>query len=189
MKRRLGVQTLFYPLPVLLIATYDSEGNPNCMNAAWGGIHDTYEVNICLASDHKTVSNILSKKAFTISFADKAHVKEADYFGIASGNDCLNKIEKSGLTVSKSETVDAPVLNELPITLECTVKSIMQDDNDTTFVVGTIKNVLVDDSVMDDKMKIDYTKFVPISYNPDTNSYHEMGGVVGIAFKDGMKFN
>ena len=119
MRKNFGAKAILYPMPVLIIGTYDENGKANAMNAAWGMISDTDKVTICLDKKHKTVKNIKARKAFTISIADADHVVQADYFGVTSGNKVANKFEKSGLTAGKSEIVDAPVINEFPLCLEC----------------------------------------------------------------------
>ena len=181
MKKNFGKQTFLYPMPVLIIATYDENGNPDAMNAAWGGIHDTNQIGICLDKSHKTTANIAGKRAFTVSIADVAHVKECDYLGIASGNTEPDKIKKAGFSVTKSEFVDAPVINELPMALECEVVS-MSDDED--YIVGNIINVSADESVLTDG-KIDVAKLRPICYDPVSHNYNVLGEVVGKAFSDG----
>ena len=181
MRTNFGKQTFLYPMPVLIIATYDEDGNPNAMNAAWGGIHDTNQIGICIDPSHKTAKNLLKKKAFTVSLADAAHVAACDYVGIASGNKEPDKIKKAGFTVSKSEFVDAPVINELPMCLECEMISY---DSSTGCMVGNIINVNADDSILTDG-KIDPSKFRPITYDPVNHKYLALGEVVGKAFADG----
>ena len=181
MRTNFGKQTFLYPMPVLIIATYDEDGNPNAMNAAWGGIHDTNQIGICIDPSHKTAKNLLKKKAFTVSLADAAHVAACDYVGIASANKEPDKIKKAGFTVSKSEFVDAPVINELPMCLECEMISY---DSSTGCMVGNIINVNADDSILTDG-KIDPSKFRPITYDPVNHKYLALGEVVGKAFSDG----
>lgn len=181
MKQNFGKQTFLYPMPVFIIATYDENGNPDAMNAAWGGIHDTNQIGICVAPEHKTTKNLLLKKAFTVSMADASHVAPCDYVGIVSGNDEPDKIKKAGFTVTKSEFVDAPVINELPMCLECEMISY---DEKTGCMVGNIINVSADDSVLTDG-KIDPAKLKPITYDPVNHTYIQLGSVVGKAFSDG----
>jgi flavin reductase (DIM6/NTAB) family NADH-FMN oxidoreductase RutF len=181
MKKNFGKQTFMYPMPVLIIATYDENGNPDAMNAAWGGIHDTNQIGICLDKSHKTTKNIKARRAFTVSMATAATVKECDYVGIASGNTEPDKIKKAGWTVSKSDFVDAPVINELPMVLECEVAQ-MSDDSD--YIVGNIINVSADESVLTDG-KIDAAKLQPICYDPVSHNYNVLGPVAGKAFSDG----
>lgn len=181
MKTNFGKQTFMYPMPVLIIATYDENGNPNAMNAAWGGMHDTNQIGICLSPEHKTVKNLLQRKAFTVSMADAAHVVACDYVGLASGNDVSDKIEKAGFTVTKSEFVDAPVINELPMCLECEFVSY---EESAGYMVANIINVSADESVLTDG-KIDPAKLQPITYDPVNHTYIKLGEVVGKAFSDG----
>ena len=183
MKKNFGKQTYLYPMPVLIIATYDENGNPNAMNAAWGGIHDTNQIGICIDPSHKTAKNLLAKKAFTVSIADAAHVAECDYVGIESGNKVPNKLEKAGFTVTKSEFVDAPVINELPMCLECELVSY---DSATGCMVGNIVNVCAEESVLTNE-KIEPSKLDAITYDPVNHNYIKLGDVVGKAFSDGKK--
>ena len=181
MKKNLGTKTVMFPMPVLIIATYNSDGTANAMNAAWGGIHDTDQIGICIAPEHKTAQNILERKAFTVSMADAAHVAACDYVGIASGNTQKDKVSKAGFTVTKSEKVDAPVINELGLCLECELVSY---DVKSGCLVGNIVNVLADESVLTDD-KVDADKLEPITYDPESHTYRKLGAVVGKAFSDG----
>ena len=178
-----GKQTFMYPMPVLIIATYDENGTPDAMNAAWGEIHDTNQIGICIDPSHKTAKNLLKKKAFTVSMADAAHTTACDYVGIASGNTEPDKIKKAGFTVTKSEFVDAPVINELPMCLECEMVSY---DTSTGCMVANIINVNADDSILTDG-KIDPSKLRPITYDPVNHKYLTLGEVAGTAFSDGKK--
>lgn len=181
MKINFGTQTFMYPMPVLIIASYGPDGTPDAMNAAWGGIHDTNQIGICLSPEHKTVKNILDRKAFSVSMADAAHVAACDYVGIVSGNKDPAKVQKAGFTVTKSEIVDAPVINELPMALEC--KLVSYDEN-SGYMVADIVNVCADESVLTDG-KIDPSKLNPITYDPVNHTYIKLGEVVGHAFQDG----
>ncbi|MBR2105740.1 MAG: flavin reductase [Treponema sp.] len=183
MRKNFGKQTYVYPMPVFIIGTYDENGNANAMNAAWGGIHDDYQIAICVAPNHKTAKNLLLKKAFTVSIADANHVAECDYVGIASGNSEPDKMKKAGFTVTKSEFVDAPIINELPMCLECEMISY---DESTGCMVGKIVNVSADESVLTDG-KIDPAKLQPITYDSVNHTYIKLGEVVGKAFSDGNK--
>lgn len=183
MKKNLGAQTILFPMPVLIIATYNEDGSANAMNAAWGGIHDTNQIGICIAPEHKTAENLLKRKAFTVSMADAAHVTACDYVGIASGNKEPKKMEKAGFSVTKSEFVDAPVINELGMCLECELVSY---DVKTGCMVGNIINVSADEAVMTDG-KIDVEKLDPITYDPQAHTYRKLGAVVAAAFSDGKK--
>lgn len=183
MRKNFGAQTILYPMPVFIIATYNEDGTPNAMNAAWGGIHDTNQFGICIAPDHKTAKNILKRKCFTVSMADAAHVVPCDYVGIVSGNDVPDKLAKAGFHTVKSDFVDAPVIAELPMTLECRLISF---DEKTGCTVGEIVNVSADESILTEG-KINPAKLRPITFDPVNHTYLELGGKVGDAFKDGLK--
>ncbi len=183
MRKNFGAESWFYPLPVLIVGTYDENGNADAMNAAWGGLYDADKVVLCLSAGHKTTRNIKANGAFTVSFADAAHVAEADYVGIVSANKEPRKMEKSGFHVYRSEKVNAPVIEELPVTLECELIRINEDGN----VIGKIVNVSVDESVLGADGSIDMSKFRPISFEPAHSRYHVLGDVVGTAFQDGEK--
>ena len=182
MKKDFGSKTYLYPMPVLIVATYGEDGTPDAMNAAWGGIYDTNTVLLSLAESHKTYKNIIVRKAFTISVADAAHVVEADYVGIVSGNKVPDKLERAGLHVTKSKFVDAPVIDEFPMALECRLVKINEDG----IVVGEIVNVCADESVLSDG-EIDPAKVRPITFDSVHSAYIELGAVVGKAFADGKK--
>ena len=182
MRKNFGAKAFSYPQPVFIIATYNDDGSADAMNAAWGGISDTTELSVCLSEGHKTVKNLLRTGAFTVSMGDAKHVAACDYVCIASGNNTRDKLAKAGFTVSKSESVDAPVINELAVCMECTVKSY---DPETGLLVGEIVNVSVDESAMTDG-KVDVAKVAPITFDPFNNAYHVLGEKVGNAFSDGM---
>lgn len=183
MRKNFGAKSFIYPQPVLIIATYDENGIPDAMNAAWGSVADTNKIAMYLAGHHKTVKNILLKKAFTVSMADASHVVECDYVGIVSGNDVSNKLEIAGLHTTKSEFVDAPLIDELSLALECKLESF---DEETELLIGEIINVCADEKILTDG-KIDPTKLDPITFDPVHHKYIKLGEVVGNAFKDGMK--
>ena len=183
MRKDFGSKPWFYPLPVLIVGSYDENGKANAMNAAWGGLYDADLVELCLSESHKTTKNIKAKKAFTISFADADHVAACDYVGIASGNNTVDKMEKAGFTTEKSKFVDAPVINELPLTLECSFVRVTEEGN----IIGRIVNISAADSILGDDGQIDLTKFRPISFDPVHNGYHVLGEKVGAAFSDGKE--
>lgn len=180
MRKDLGKKLAFAPLPVLMIGTYDAEGKANVMNAAWGGVHDYEEVFVSLGK-HKTTDNLELKKAFTLAFATKETAKISDYFGVASGNN-EDKIAKAGVHVVKSKYVDAPIIEEYPLTLECTVKSFANGE-----LVGEIVNVSVDEKYLDENGNIDVEKMNIIAFDMFTNHYRVLGESVGNAFKDGLE--
>ena len=182
MRKNLGAKAILYPMPVLIIGTYDEKGIPNAMNAAWGGISEETEISICVDDSHKTADNVVRTGAFTVSIADKNNVVAADYVGIVSGNNQEDKIAKCGWTTEKSELVNAPLFKELPLALECKLKSY---DKDACRLVGEIVNISADESILDDKGRISLEKFFPITYDPVGHTYRTLGEVVGKAFSDG----
>ena len=185
-KKNFDKQAVITPLPVLIIATYDANGNPDAMNAAWGGQcgpkHIVFEL-----SAHQTTENIRLKKAFTVSFADKKHVVESDYFGVVSAKKEPNKIQKAGMSVTKSKFVDAPVINEYPLTVECKVITFEEDGRGGARVVGEIVNMQADESILDENGNIDLGKMEPIMYDSSKHYYRVIGEKVGNAFSDGKK--
>lgn len=181
MRKNFGAKPLTYPQPVLIIATYDENGAPDAMNAAWGGISESNEISICLGSNHKTTENLLKTKAFTVSMGDADHVTECDYVGIVSGKKETDKLAKAGFTVTKSELVNAPIINELAVCLEC---KLISYDEESCRLVGEIVNVSVDESAMTEG-KVDVAKVRPISFDPFNNAYHVLGKKVGDAWKSG----
>lgn len=183
-RKSFGAKTYTYPQPVFIIASYDEDGTPCAMNAAWCGISGETEITMCLSPGHKTVKNILKKKAFTISMGDAAHVAECDYFGMATGNKVKDKIKTAGLTVSKSERVDAPIINELAVCVEC---KLLSYDEKTGIMKGEIINVSVDESALTDG-KVDVSKVKPITFDPFNNAYHVVGDKVGDAWSTGKKY-
>lgn len=182
MKKNFGAKPYLFPQPVMIIATYDENGKANAMNAAWGGIVGTNEIIMDLSS-HKTTDNLLKTKAFTVSVADVEHLVACDYVGIVSANKEPNKMEKAGFTTVKSDFVNAPVINELPLTLECELKQVI----DGSKFIGEIKNVSIDESVLGDDGELDLNKFSPITYDTVHYGYYRLGEKVGTAFSDGAK--
>ena len=174
-----------FPMPVLMIATYNEDGTVDVMNAGWGMMLERDYVVLNLTETHKTVKNIKNRKAFTVSIADANHVVEADYFGVVSGNNTENKFENSGLTATKSELVDAPIINEFPVCMECEFVEY-QDDEYGCGVVGKVVNVTADEKVMTND-QVDITKVNAIAFDPYTHGYYKVSGRVGEAFKDGLK--
>ena len=184
MRKSFGVKPMVYPMPVFIIGTYDENGVPNAMNAAWGGISEENEISICISEDHKTTQNLLLKGAFTVSMATADYVKQCDYVGIESGNKVENKLERCGLHTVKSEFVDAPIILELPMAVECRLKSY---DPESCRLVGEIVNVSCDESALTDG-KIDPDKLKPITYDSANHTYRIVGEIVGKAFSDGLSF-
>lgn len=184
MRKNFGSKPWTYPQPVFIIASYDKCGRADAMNAAWCGISDTNQLAMCLSESHKTVKNILFKKEFTVSMATAGYVAECDYLGIASGNDVADKPERCGLHTQKAEHVDAPLIDELPMAVECRLVSY---DKDTGIMLGEIVNVCADESVLTNG-KIDPAKLKPITFDGVNNTYIALGETVGRAFSDGLKF-
>ena len=181
MRKDFGSKTWLYPMPVLIVAAYDSEGKPNAMTAAWGGIYTDDKVGICISEGHKTTRNILASKAFTVSMATAKVVAACDYIGITSGNKVPDKLERAGFHTVPSKHVNAPVIEELPMTMECEFVSY---DEESNFLVGRIINISAEESILTDE-RIDIDKLQPISYDPVSNSYRAIGEKAGNAFSDG----
>ena len=185
MKHPITVTEAIFPMPVLLVATYNEDGTIDVMNAAWGTMLDRERVALNLTETHKTVENIKRRKGYVVHIADAAHVVEADYFGVVSGHKEKDKFANSGLTAVKSQLVDAPVINELPIALEC--EFVEYQNGDTG--LGVIGRVL-QTSVEADKMKdgkVDVESLHAIAFDPYTHGYYQVSQRVGEAFKDGLK--
>lgn len=183
MRKNFGAKPMCYPMPVYIIATYGADGTPDAMNAAWGGISEEQEISICISEDHKTTENILARKAFTVSMATARYMKECDYVGIVSGNKVPDKFHKAGFHATKSEFVDAPLIDELPMALEC---ELISYDPETCRLVGRIVNVSADESVLGENGKVDVSKLQPITYDPVNHHYLALGEKVGQAFHDGL---
>ena len=181
MKKELGVKPYLFPMPVLIVGTYAEDGTPDAMNAAYGSLSDSDQVSLYLSAGHKTVANIKHSKAFTVAIADEKHVVPCDYVGIVSANTDKAKMEKSGFTLTKSKNVNAPVIEDLPLTVECVLDYI---DEKSGAVYGKIVNVIADESVLTNG-EVDMSKLNPISYDPASNGYFVIGKKVGTAFHDG----
>ncbi len=182
MRKNLGAKPLVYPQPVLIIASYDENGTPDAMNAAWGGICGPAHISMALGERHKTVKNILARGAFTISMGDVEHMAACDYVGIVSANDVPDKLDRAGFHTTKSGFVDAPVIEELPMALEC---KLISYDEASSCLVGEIVNVCADEKVLNSEGKIDLSRLRPITFDPMNAAYHIVGEKVGNAFQDG----
>jgi len=182
-RKSFGAKPLSYPQPVWIIGTYDENGVPNAMNAAWGGISEEREVAVCLSPEHKTCKNFAVTGAFAVSMADEAHVAGCDYVGIASGNDVPDKFARAGFTAAKSELVNAPIINELAVCLECRVIAY---DPETCILRGEIVNVSVDERALTEDGQVDVRKVMPICVDPFNGTYHAIGREVGRAWGSGM---
>ena len=185
MKKDLGVKPYVFPMPVLMIATYGEDGAVDVMNMAWGGVCAENMVALNIDEDHKTSENIKKRGAFTLSIADVPHLKEADFFGIATGNKTPDKFENSGLTASKSDAVDAPVINEFPLCLECEFIEY-QSNRYGCGVIGKVVRVTADESVMEGD-KLNMALVNAIAFDPYTHGYYKVTERVGEAFQDGLK--
>lgn len=174
-----GAKPFIYPMPVLIVGTYDENGVPNAMNAAWGTITDMNEITISM-SPHKTTENLAKTGAFTVSIATEDTVVACDYVGVESAKTTPDKFERAGFHATKSAFVNAPLIDELPMALECKVKSYEDE-----ILVGEIVNVNADESILTDGA-IDPKKLRPIAYDPANHTYLSLGEKVGNAFKDGM---
>ena len=182
MRKNFGAKAFSYPQPVFIIATYNDDGSADAMNAAWGGISDTTELSVCLSEGHKTVKNLLRTGAFTVSMGTAEQVVACDYVGLVSGNQVPDKFARAGFHATKSEFVDAPCIDELPIAVSCRVVSY---DPESCRLVGEIVNVSVDEAYLTPEGKVDVDKVAPITYDSFNKTYVRLGAVVGRAFHDG----
>ena len=183
MRKNFGAKAMCYPMPVFIIGTYNEDGTPNAMNAAWGGISEETEITVCIDSTHKTAENLMARKAFTVSMATASQVAACDYVGIVSGTKEPDKFARAGFHATKSAFVDAPLIDELPMALECEVISY---DPESCRLLGRIVNVCADEGVLDENGKVDAAKLAPITFDPMHNRYLVLGESVGRAFHDGL---
>lgn len=186
MRKNIEVQPAIFPMPVLMIAAYDENGVVNVMNAAWGTACDTDKIALVLDEDHKTTKNIKKVKAFTVSIADKAHIDGADFFGIASGNKMPDKFAKSGYHAEKSAFVNAPVITEFPVALECELAEIVDTEN-LYAVIGKIVNVSADEKVLSENGKIDPMKLNALIFDQFRSGYYVAAEKVGQAWNAGKE--
>ena len=184
MFKDLGSLPASFPMPVLMVGTYNENDTPNVMNVAWGGVCGIDKIALNLAADRKTLANIQARKAFTVALADEAHIKEADFFGIASGNKMPDKFARSGLTAKKSANVDAPVIQEFPLTMECRLEEVRECFGEMR-VVGTIVNVLADEKVLDEKGKVDAGTLNAVMFDQFRMSYYAVGEQIAKAWNAG----
>ena len=185
MKQPIKLTEAIFPMPVLLVATYNEDGTVDVLNAAWGTMLDRGRVALNLTETHRTVENIKRRKGFVVHIADSAHVVEADWFGVVSGKTEKDKFAKSGLTTVKSALVDAPIINELPIAIECEFVEYQSDDTGLGVIGKVLRTSVEADKMRDGKVDID--KLEAIAFDPYTHGYYKVGGRVGEAFKDGLK--
>ena len=184
MRKNFGPNPYSYPQPVFIIAAWGEDGTPNCMNAAWGGISDDHELSLCLSAGQKTTANILHSGAFTVSMATAEQLTACDYVGIVSGNNVPDKFARPGFHASPAEFVSAPLINELPMAMEC---QLLSYDPKTCRLVGKIVNISADESVLNENGRVDPAKLRPITFDPMNNTYVVLGETVGQAFKDVAK--
>ena len=183
MRKNFGAKTMCYPMPVFIIGTYNADGTPNAMNAAWGGISEEAEISLCVDNSHKSAENLMARKAFTVSMATADTLAACDYVGLVSGNKEPDKFVRAGFHATKSEFVDAPLIDELPMALECQVISY---DEETCRLVGRIVNVSADEAILGENGKVDVAKLRPITYDSMNHHYLVLGEKVGQAFHDGL---
>jgi flavin reductase (DIM6/NTAB) family NADH-FMN oxidoreductase RutF len=185
MKKEIKTTEAIFPMPVLLISTFNEDGSADVMNAAWGTMLDRDMVALNLTETHKTVENIKARKGFVIHIADAKHAAEADYFGIVSGHKVTDKLARAGMTFTRSELVDAPIINELPIAMECSFVEYQSDDTGLG-VIGKVLRTSVEEANLKDG-KVDIYSLEAIAFDPYTHGYYKVGGRVGEAFADGRK--
>ena len=183
MRKNFGAKEMCYPMPVFIIGTYNEDGTPNAMNAAWGGVTEEAQLTICVEAGHKTAKNIQKRKAFTVSMGTAKYMAACDYVGIVSGNKEPDKFAKAGFHATKSQFVDAPLIDELPMALECEMLSY---DPESCRLIGSVINVCVDEAYLDKDGKVDVAKLQPITFDPVHHQYLVLGEKVGQAFHDGL---
>lgn len=187
MAKAFGVKPYLFPMPTYMIGTYNEDGTVDVMMMAWGGICAEDMVALNLEADHKTVANLRTHKAFTLAVPGTDTLRESDFFGIASSNKMADKFARSGLHAVKSTRVDAPIITEYPLTLECEVVE-MQDQPYGLRVLGKIVNVLADEKVLDDAGKIDAGKLHAFAFDQMQNGYYAIGEKAGKAWHSGADF-
>ncbi|MBQ3356227.1 MAG: flavin reductase family protein [Oscillospiraceae bacterium] len=187
MKKQIKTTEAIFPMPVLLISTFNEDGTVDVMNAAWGTMLDRDMVALNLTETHKTVQNIKARGGFVVHIADAKHVAEADYFGVVSGNKVADKLGKAGMTFVKSELVDAPIINELPIAMECAFVEYQSDETGMGVIGKVLRTSVEEDKLKDGKVDVDALE--AIAFDPYTHGYYKVCGRVGEAFKDGLKIN
>ena len=185
MKKQIRTTEAIFPMPVLLISTFNEDGSVNVMNAAWGTMLDRDKVALNLTETHTTVKNIKARGGFVVHIADAKHVVEADWFGVVHGGKEPDKFKKSGLTCEKSDLVDAPVINELPVALECAFMEYQSGETGMG-VIGRVLRTSVEESCLQDG-KVNVDSLEAIAFDPYTHGYYKVGGRVGNAFKDGLQ--
>ena len=181
-----GQKPWMLPQPVLIIGTYNSDGTPNAMNAAWGGQWDAKEIMISMGK-HATTENLARCAEFTVAFATKDTMVASDFVGIVSAKNDPEKMQKTGWTAIKAENVNAPVFTDFPMTLECRIFRKIDESEEGYYIVAEIVNILVDETYLGEDGKPDVEKMQFITYEPIHHGYAELGKRVGNAFSDGKK--
>ena len=185
MKQSLGAKTILYPTPVLVVSTYDEEGKPNAMTAAWGGIACSKPpcVTVSLRAATASHGNIMKRQAFTISIPGEEDAARADYLGLVSGRD-HDKFSEAGLTPVRSELVDAPYIEEFPLVLECSVVGVHELGLHTQFI-GEIKDVKIDDAMLGGDGQVDVRRLRPMLFAMSPGGYYGIGEFLGQAYSIG----
>lgn len=183
MRKNFGARPILYPQPVFIIATWNEDGTANAMNAAWGGISESNEITMCIGDNHRTTRNVLTRGAFTVSMGTADTVRECDYLGVVSGDEAPDKLTRCGFTTVPSGFVDAPVIQQLPMAVECRLRHY---DPETCRMVGEVVNVCADESILTGG-NIDPAKLRPITFDGANGTYHVLGEKVGDAFSDGLQ--
>ncbi len=181
-----GQKAWMLPQPVMIIGTYDKEGKPNAMNAAWGGTWDAKEIMISMGS-HATTDNLNHCPEFTVAFATRQTMTAADFVGIVSAKNDEDKMSKTGWKYRKSESVNAPVFTDFPMTLECRIKEKIGESASGCYIIAEIVNIVVDEEYLAEDGKPDVEKMQLITYDPVHHGYIALGQRVGNAFADGKK--
>lgn len=184
MRKELPIVPGLFPMPVILIATYNEDGSIDVMNAAWGCAYDYKQLKLNISEEHKTTKNIRRTGCFTVTVADASHIKEADYVGMVSGNKVKDKFKRTGLKAHKSDIIDAPILDDFAICMECKAAEINPEDYG---VIADIIRLTVDDKYIDENGKVDVSKLNIIAYDPFNHGYYVVKEKVGQAFSDGKK--
>lgn len=185
-EKNIGVVPAVYPMPVLMVAAYDANEKVNVMNVAWGQICDMDKIILFIGEGKKTWLNIQESKAFTVALADEAHVDVADFFGIASGNKINDKFERTGYHAVKSDKVNAPIIEEFPVVMECELLEFLETEY-VSGIVGKIVNVKAEEAVLSENGKVDPTKLQALMFDQFQNGYYSTGEKVATAWNAGME--
>ena len=186
MKKNLGVVPAVYPMPVLMVAAYDENGKVNVMNAAWGMICNEDRIALFIDEEHKTTQNLLKTKAFTVSVADRAHMDVADFFGIATGNKMADKFERTGYHATKSEFVNAPIIEEFPVVMDCELAEVVKTES-FYCIVGKIVNTAAEETALSENGKVDPAKLDALIFDQFQHGYYISGEKVGKAWNAGAE--